>query len=366
MMLEGFLEGVGLGAIGDIPRAESDFTAKDYIPGQPIPVLIRDPQTKKVSINPLKRYVRPFWLVTDPPVYTMFANEVTDLFPMLIDGKGHFEIVDAFFKSSREEGFTVEIFNAADIQGPASGIVPRPTLMNREVHVATIASGGGTTLNYEVLAAGSNAGRPYRWPCTHWISADTDGAKGVFVRFRNLANAPNTIRFALHGRRWYHTQAEAKVADRIQSIYRSRARVMPFFYTTDKLVSIPGGVGTGTFNAKMRFDDVSWTEVFKMSRFSAARFLIRIVETATTKRLMGGTSPTTQGIAIRDDLVFGDGEFPFLLWESNLFEPNFSLIFEMTNQSASANVVWITLGTRKIMFDPQDTVLLRPGQAAGV
>lgn len=362
--MEGF-EGSGLGAIGDIPRADEDFTAKDYIPGQPIPTLIKDPATGKIIINPLKSYVRPFWLVPDPVVYTMFANEVTNWFPMLIDGKGHLEIIDAFFQSSRSEGFTVDIVSASDIQGPASGIVPRPVLMNREIHVATMAAGFIPTLNYETLVGG-DAGRPYRWPCTYWISADTDGAKGLFVRFRNLAAASNTVRFALHGRRWYHTQAGSRIADRIQGIYRSRSRVMPFFYTTDAFAQIPGGIGTGTLNRTVRFDDVSWTEVFKMTRVSTARFLVRIVETATQKRLMGGRSATELGLRIRDDLVFGDGEFPFLLWESNLFEPNFKLDFQMLNQSASANTVWITLGCRKIMFDPKDSTLLRPSHAAGV
>lgn len=364
-MLEGLLEGVGLGQIGDVPRAEEDFTAKDYIPGQPLPILIKDP-TGKVIINPLKPFVKPAWLIPDPVVYTMFANEVTNFFPMLIDGKGHFEVVDAFFQSSRAEGFAIEIFSAADIQGPASGIVSRPLLMNREVHVSTIASGGGVALNYGGVPAASNAGRPYKWPCTYWISADTDGAKGLFVRFRNLAAASNTVRFALHGRRWFHTQADSRIADRIQSIYRSRMRVMPFFYTTDSFATIPGGAGTGTLNRTIRFDDVSWTEVFKMSRVSTDRFLVRIAETASRKRLMGGQSATELGLRVRDDLVFGGGEFPFLLWESNLFEPNFQLDFDMTNLISGANTVWITLGCRKIMFDPKDSTLLRPSQAAGV
>lgn len=365
-MLEGMLEGSGLGTIGDIPRADDDFTARDYVPGQPVPTLIKDPATGKVVVNPLKSYVTPFWLVPDPIVYTMFSQEVTSWFPMLIDGKGHLEIIDAFFQSSRSEGFTVEIVSASDLAGHASGIAPRPVLMNREIHVATMAAGVSPTLNYETLTAGGTAGRPYRWPCTYWINADTDGAKGLFVRFRNLASAANTVRFALHGRRWYHVQAPSKVADRIQQIYRSRARVMPYFYTTDAFASIPGGAGTGSLVRTVRFDDVSWTEVFKMSRVSSARFFLRLTEVATQKRLMGGRDATTLGLRIRDDLVFGSGEFPFLLWESNLFEPNYKLEFDMLNDSASANTVWITLGCRKIMFDPKDSTLLRPSQSPGV
>lgn len=344
-----------------IPYAGMDFTIHDYIPGQPIPTLIKDPGNGRVFINPLKQWVHPFWLVTEPAVLTLAAEAVTDLIPMPLDNKGHFEIVDAFYQSSQAAGFTVELFIPGNVQASITPAL-RPFLMNREIHVSTFASGGGTTPAYETITGG-NAGRPYRWPETYFLNMD-DGAKCIFARFRNLSTSENVIRFALHGLRWNHIQAPTKVADRIQAIQRGRAPSFPFFYTTDALVEL---LASATTEFTIRFDDVSWTEVFKMSRVSTGRFTVLISESATGKRLMGGENATTAeiGIPIRDDLVFGDGEFPFLMWESNLFEPNYKLTFELTDLTGSQNDIWLTLATRKIMYDPKDSRLLRPSEASG-
>ena len=76
------------------PGALRDFTTHDYIPGQAIPTWVKDPETGLVVVNELKRYVKPFQLSTE--AITLSASEVSDWFPMNVDGKGHFEIFDAF------------------------------------------------------------------------------------------------------------------------------------------------------------------------------------------------------------------------------------------------------------------------------
>jgi len=337
-----------------IPMASRDFTVRDYIPGQPVPLLIRDPATGRAQVNPLRKYVEPYTLSIEPETLTLGAGLVSNMIPMTLDAKGHFEIVDAFFQSSQPEGFTVELFLANDAIGPTS-FAYRPFLMNREVHVATIASGGGFLLNWESLTAdSSDGGRPYRWPETYFLNVD-DGAKVIFARFRNLSASSNTIRFALHGLRWYHVQAPTKIADRIQEIGRGRARSFPYFYTTDRFVEL--GAGEEGVEETVRFDDVSWTEVFKMTRVSTGRFKVRISELSTQKKFMDEK--------IRDDLVFGSGELPFLLWEPNLYEPNYSLLFELDDLLDDSNTIWITLGCRKILMDPRDGRLMKPGQASG-
>src|ERR1700675_953186 len=125
------------------PGALRDFTTHDYIPGQPIPTWIKHPETGLIVVNELKRYVKPFWLVpedtnsfaSDSGILSLNAGEVSDFYTLTVDGKGHFEIFDAFFTSSEPEGFTVELFDPGNLGSE------RPVLMNREVHVATIASG---------------------------------------------------------------------------------------------------------------------------------------------------------------------------------------------------------------------------------
>ena len=330
------------------PGALRDFTTHDYIPGQPIPTWVKDPETGLVTVNELKRYVKPFILTPQENPITLAASDVSDWYPMTIDGKGHFEIFDAFFISQRSEGFTVELMDPGNVGGD------RPFLMNREVHVSTIASGGTTSLPLSgTLTAATAAGRPFKWPQSFFLNV-VEGGGTIFVRFRNLSASANVIRFSLHGRRWYHLQAPWKIANRMEEIFLQHARTFPFFFTTDAHVSLTA-LGTANFN--MRFGDDAYVEWCKGMSQSTGRYTVRISETATGKRLM--EQP------VRDDLVFGSGQLPMLNWEEMLFEPNYQLTFELTDLSNGTNVIWITLGCRKIKVDPREVELLRPGTSPG-
>jgi len=331
------------------PGARRDFTTHDYIPGQGIPTWIKDPKTGLIVVNELKRYVKPFWLTTeDSEVITLQPGEVTDFIPMTVDGKGHFEIFDAFFKSQREEGFTVELFDPGNVGRD------RPVLMNREVHVATIASGGGTispTFNFD---AQGSPGRPFRWPQSFFMNV-VSGTGTLMARFRNLnTTQTNQIRFVLVGRRWYHLQAPWPIANRMEEIFEEQTRTLPYFFTTDQHVEIEGD---GSLAPIMRFGDDAYVEWCKGMAVSTGAFQVRIVETSTQKRLM--ESP------VHSDLAFGSGEFPMLNWEESLFEPNYQLTFELDDLSGDDNVVWLTLGCRKIKVDPKELELIRPGTSPG-
>lgn len=331
------------------PGALRDFTTHDYIPGQPIPTWIKDPDSGLVVVNELKKYVKPFWLTTDPDPLTLAAGEVSDWIPMVIDGKGHFEIFDAFFVSQRAEGFTVELFD------PGNQGRERPILMNREVHVATIASGGGTTLPLTgSLPVASSPGRPFRWPQSFFMNV-VSGTGSIMARFRNLnTTQTNQIRFTLSGRRWYHLQAPWKIANRMEEIFREGARTFPYFFTTDQHVSL---TALGTSSPVLRFGDDAFVEWSKGMAVSTGGFTVRILETATQKRLM--ESP------VINTLAFGSGEFPFLMWEDALFEPNYQLTFELVDLSNAVNVIWITLGCRKVKVDPKELETIRPGTSPG-
>lgn len=325
--------------MGSIPRVDRDITVHDYIPGQPIPALVRDRQTGKIVVNELKRYVKPFTLLIEPKSLTLAASGISASIPMPIDDKGHLEILQAFFTSQRAEGFTVELFDPDN----------RPFLMNREVHVATIASGGGVVTGAEVFGTDSSAGRPFIWPESLFLNV-RDKGKALFARFRNLSTNTNTIRFGLHGLRWYHVQAPTKIADRMHEIYHQRDRTMPYFYTTDRNVVLNSAVTPASFVT--RFTDDGWTEVLKLMVVSTQAFDVRLLETASEKRFMEDR--------IRSSLVFGNGELPFLMWESSLFEPNYKLTWDLLGTSSSANTIWITMGCRRIFFDPKDDRLARP------
>lgn len=335
------------------PQAGAWFSVHDYIPGQPIPALIWSKELGKVVVNPLKKWVTPYTLVTDPGDITLAGGAVSEPIPMVIDGKGHFEIFDAFYRSSESEGFTVTLLDA-DSLGPDQ----RPLLMNREIHVATIASGEGATLPLSGSFGPETAGgRPYRWPETFWM--DVSHAKRgamIVALFRNLSDSENTIRFSLHGRRWYHLHADAVAAERMEEIYRSRPRSMPYFWTTDEYVEKASNQSEVDF--QIRLGDDAWSELHKLTVRATNVFDILLFETASGRKFMDQ--------AIRSDLVFGSGEFPLMLAESTLLEPNMKLTARIRYPSgAEANEIWMTFAGRKVFEDPKDTDLLRPGTSPG-
>ena len=331
------------------PGVLRDFQTHDYIPGQPIPTWIKDPVSGLVVVNELKRYVKPFILTTEPAAITLAAGEVTDWYPMTVDGKGHLEIFDAFYTSQRAEGFTVEFLDPGNLGRE------RPLLMNREVHVATIASGGGVTLPLTgSLTSVTSPGRPFRWPQSFFLNVITGGGT-IMVRFRNLnASQTNQIRFVLSGRRWYQMQAPYPVANRMEEIFRQHAHTFPYFFTTDEYVSLSA---LGSDSPVMRFGDDAYVEWVKGMAVSTGNFTVQILETTTQKQFMAAPCINS--------LVFGNGEFPMLNWENSLFEPNYQLTFDLVDLSNATNVIWITLGCRKIKADPRELELLRPGTSPG-
>jgi len=346
------------GRARNTPGALRDFTTHDYIPGQPIPTWIKDPESGLIVVNELKKYVKPFWLTTERvdqaeqygSQIDLAANEVSDFFPMTVDGKGHFEIFDAFFYSQRSEGFTVELFD------PGSLGNERPILMNREVHVATIASGMGTTLPLTgALSTAGSAGRPFRWPQSFFLDVSKGGGT-IMARFRNLSDEANSIKFVLSGRRWYHLQAPWKIANRMEQIFREQARTFPYFFTTDQFVTLEGADTTPQV-WPIRFGDDAYVEWMKAMAVSTADFSIRFYELTTKKRLMENF--------VARDLALGNGEFPMLMWEDALFEPNYQIGCELIHASAEDNDIWITLGCRKIKVDPRELETIRPGTSPG-
>ncbi len=330
------------------PGALRDFTTHDYIPGQPIPTWVRDPKSGIIVVNELKKYVKPFTLTPDTNPITLAANEVSDWYPMTMDGKGHFEIFDAFYVSQRTEGFTVEFMDPGNVGQD------RPILSNREIHVGTIASGGTTSLPLSgTLTAATAAGRPFRWPQSMFLNV-VEGSGTLMVRFRNLSASSNIIRFALSGRRWYHLEAPYPIANRMDEIFRDSARTFPYFLTTDQYVSLSA---LGSASYQIRMGDDAYTEWSKGMAVSTGAFTVRIVETSTGKRLME--------LPVLNSLVFGSGQLPMLNWEHMLFEPNYRLTLELTDTSNGTNTIWITLGCRKIKLDPREVELIRPGTSPG-
>jgi hypothetical protein len=326
-----------------IPHVLEDGTAEEYYPGDVVPTLLIDPKTGRQVVNDLKRFIKPFTVTLEGGSLTLPAYGESGPIPLEIDGQGPFEIFRASFVSEQAQGYTVELLDADN----------RAVLTNREVHVATIASGNGTTtLLSGAFPPSTSGGRPFIWPTTYFMDPSEGGM--IVVNFRNLSGSENTIKFALHGRRWLYLQAPDHIAQRMAQIYRSKPRIQPFFYTTDQMVELAGDA-SGNFVS--RFGDDGWHELVKLMSISTGNFNVQISEKVTGKRYMQQFLP--------NPLVFGSAEFPFLMFEESLYEPNFRLNFGLVDTSGETNTIWITMAGRKLLFDPMDDQFRRPGYASG-
>lgn len=337
---------VGLNELGLIPG-----------PGG-VPAWYRDENTGKLVQHELKRYMRPFMLTTDPVTVTVPANGVSDPIPMVIDNKGHFEVLYSMAQAT-SFNFTLKIME------PGGDGRLRPILMNREIHARTICSGFGTAplgTSGETFTAADSPGRPFIWPEPLFLNVGKYG-RAVFVEFRDLSGSSNVIRFSLHGRRYYHYNATPEVQRKIERLYKQRIS-MPFFYTTDRDVSL-ASLASGTFD--MRISDDAWFEVWKKAAFSdqtvadqanGASYTVQPVEKNDDRRLICGTLDglNPDVYVTRGDLYFGDAEFPWLCEEADMYEPNSQLMFRLENLVAATNRIWITYAGRRILVPSPEEV----------
>lgn len=324
-----------------------------YIPGAGgVPGLVYDVQRGKHVPHPLKRYVKPYMLATDPATVTVTANTVSDPIPLVIDGKGHFEVLYSMAEAT-DFNFTVALFDPEH----------RPLLMNREIHARTICSGFATATALETFTTAGAAGRPFIWPEPWFLNVEKHG-RALFATFRDLSGSNNTIRFSLHGRRYYHVGAPAGVQREIERLYKQRVS-MPYFYTTDREVILAASTTTD-FN--MRISDDAYFECWKKMAFTDqtvasqpnnASFNVQIFERQDDRPLIAGRMTRPQAasaFSTRGDLYFGDAEFPYLADEADLYDPNTLLKFTLANQVASENRVHLTYAGRKVFVPSPEEV----------
>ena len=285
----------------------------------------------QVRVNPVKKYLRPYWLVTEPNVVPL-PNPTVDPrpsapIPMLIDNQGPLEIYYSMFQS--DGPFTITMFDAEE----------RRILSNRELHIRTFA---GT------------AERPLIWPEPLILHPEYHG-KVVFVQFRNLAFGldTNNVRFTLHGRRLFHYESPPEVMTAWREYCYNRRWSEPYFLTTDTNLVVTVPMGAGAIQSRtMRVTDDADFEWFKSMiatnpEVAAPNFFdVRLREVANQRPLMNDF--------IRGQMFFGDenlfltGTLPMNLFEPTLFERNYKLELSIRQAIASNFEYFPTFIGRKI------------------
>lgn len=269
----------------------------------PLPVFIK--KENKVFVNPAKKYVRPFWLATDPKEITLLANGTSDPIPMLIDQTGHFEIAYALSQSTG--AYKVEIFDAGR----------QYKWMNKPIHIDLIA---GT------------AQRPFIFPESYFLNV-ANGQRTLVAKFTDISGAGNSIRFSLHGRRFLYNEAPAEIYTKMSEYFQLKERTNLFFLTTEDLTT--GLAGLATQNTEFRVTSDAYFEVLKMTAVEApvspatfTGYEVTLEEYATGRKLMND--------AIRGDQVFGTAQYPFIPFESYLLERDYRIKMALKNLNPNA------------------------------
>ena len=302
-----------------------------------------------VRLDRAKRRVKPFTLLTEPESITVaaatdmtggfFADQLPVPAIMEIDGKAPFEARYISFHARRtdtgvlNDQFTVKIMDPQE----------RPLLMNREIHVRTLAGGFGSSLG----AAANAGGRPLVLPETFFMDPE-QGGRALVVEFRNLNTFEIAIRLGIHGVRYTDFRAYEKALREREEMFGRGRIAYPFFATTDRHVRLTASQAD-TFD--LRLSDDSDAELVKLARYSDGNFLARIVEMDGKRYLDNAGQDTTGGQSgVFMDFMFGDAEFPFIPYETAYWERGTKLQVWLEDLSAAVNNVWVTLVSRKIRY----------------
>ena len=180
-----------------------------------LPTYIRKPDGS-VFINPAKRHVKPYALVTQPTIATVAGGGASPPITMPVDTQGHFEIFYAV--CDRTGPATITIFD------PGSSRF----LMNREIHIDTVVSG----------ISGTGGQRPFIWPESYFLNVE-DAGRAMIVQFRDLSGDTNDIRFMLEGRRFYTKESPPEIYQKMYEYFGRKERTNVYFLTTDQEVTLP-------------------------------------------------------------------------------------------------------------------------------
>lgn len=287
-------------------------------------------------INPAKRHVRPYWLLPrleeEQELALGAAGSATDEernIQFLVDTQGHFEICYAMFFAASND-FVVEIMDGGN---------NNKKLMNTEIHARTIAG---------------SARKPFIWPESYFLSVQ-DAPRTINMNFRNLSAAANTIRWAFHGRRWFHKEADPETQRMLQEKFGLMEKTYTYFLTTQPLGSgTPEGANPPAItlaanqalveNAAPVFisTDEADFEAHKLTYFATGAFEFQLIDVRSGRSLSNGWVRVTTG--------WGDGEFPFMLPETLLIERNYRVQFWVRDLSNAENRVYPVLVGRRMQY----------------
>ena len=275
-----------------------------------------------LAINPAKPFVRSYWI---PGANPTLGNSIalgalgSGVLEFEIDDQGHFDW--KYLVGSSTGAFVLKLLDVGKNR----------ELQNRPVHSSLIVG---------------SAQRPFILPENYFFNVG-DGKRVMRCTVLDISGAPNTVRLALVGRRFYHKDADPDVAMEMRKVFGFGEKTYSYFLVPEEYDSngnppvIPGG-GSTTFSI---FSDAGAdTELKKLMAVSTGAFSLKLFDRAKNKFLMNDAVVASE--------VFGNAEFPFIFPESHLLERNKYLLVNITDLSGAPNTIFIAAAGRRLQFIP--------------
>ena len=278
-----------------------------------------------LAINPAKPFVRAYWIPgTDPNnnVVVTLAGGGSINVDFLIDDQGHFD-----WKYLLGTSTGAYVLNFYDVG-------KNRLLQNRPVHSSTIVG---------------SAQRPFVLPENYFFNVG-DSQRVLRCQLIDISGVSNTIRLALHGRRFYHKEADPDVAMKMRAVFGDGERTYSYFLVPnecDQTTGLPPTLpALGKLTLTMQSDAGADTELKKLMAASTTggAFTVTIFDRAKNKFLMNDV--------VVNQEMFGNAEFPFIFADSFLLERQKYLFFYLTDLSGSPNVVYLTAAGRRLQLIP--------------
>lgn len=293
-----------------------------------LPTIIKkkdDDGNVNVYVNPAKRFVKPWWLVTNPETVNLGANGVSGPIPLVVDeALGHCEV---YYLVAQATGpFTFRIKDEGR----------NYWWSNREVHVDTVAG---------------VAQRPFIFPETYFINT-SGGTRQLTIQYTDISGAPNAIRVALVSRRFVYREAPLEIWKKFETYYTQKERTNLFFLTTEQPINnlVPGVANAALFDFWMTSDSFFEAIKFTYATVPANHPLdIRMWEFGSGRSFLRANT--------RTDInnMWGSAQFPSIPPESYLFDRDYRVSGDIVNTGLVNCDVYLTITGRKVKY-PEETM----------
>lgn len=277
------------------------------------------------AINPAKPFVRAYWIpgaAKDGTASVILGAGGSADLDFVIDDQGHFDW--KYLVGASTGTFVLKFFDVGKNR----------LLQNKPVHSSLIVG---------------NAQRPFVLPENYFFNVG-DSQRVLQCRITDISGNSNTVRLALHGRRFYHKDADPDVALKMQKVFGDGERTYSYFLVpleNDDTTGLPPTLpALGKLTLSMQSDAGSDTELKKLMAVSTTggAFTVSIFDRSKNKFLMNDVVVNTE--------TFGNAEFPFIFADSFLLERQKYLFFYLTDLSGNPNVVYLAAAGRRLQLIP--------------